>query len=579
MVSLRLSQHGDDALGDSDLTKEVRERVEELERAKIDAWPRLSSQDTPSTSAATVTQWKDQDQIMIPEHEDIDFDMITGRIQSMRFSGKKLVFVDLQTEQDKVQVMLNYAALQDPRPTEAEFQDYCRVLRRGDHVLVETKPSKTRDGDPSLQALAMPVLQSPCLQRFPVFDNSDVSDADSDTPVDRHGAMLTSSTLLNVLKYRSNLVQSLREFLLNMDFVEVQTPILAAQAGGAAARSFETSATEFSDRKLSLRIAPELWLKRLVIGGMHRVFEIGPSFRNEGLDKTHNPEFTTCEFYAAHWTLAKLKYVTERMLRSIEQEVEGALDRHSTSSDKSESADEEDDTEAEIPQESIFGKNEPKPFFRFKKPHQKSFDTVDFIPALNSVLGIDLPNLASHTAQEQVLDIFRSREIPLPATPTLPRLLDTLSSQFLEPHCHGPTWIENIPECMSPLSKSFIHPTALNNQPVAARAELFVKGKELVNCYEEENNPFEQRRKFMEQQQYNRDPASGKIDEEAMKIDEDYIRGLEWGLPPTGGFGMGIDRLVMLMTGSEKISDVLAFGNLRHVTRGAEKWEKRDEKK
>lgn len=202
------------------------------------------------------------------------------------------------------------------------------------------------------------------------------------------------------------------------------------------------------------------------------------------------------------------------------------------------------------------------------------FLEIDFIPALNSALEHDLPNLASETARRDLLQIFSQKSIALPSMTTIPRLLDRLSSVYLEPQCQDFTFIVNHPECMSPLSKSFIHPTAPNAQPVAARAELFVQGREIVNCYEEENSPFEQRRKFKMQQHYAKGDNGTEIDDEVMRVDEDYLRALEWGLPPTGGWGCGIDRLVMLFAGKERIGDVLSFGNLRAVTRGAERREK-----
>ena len=201
-----------------------------------------------------------------------------------------------------------------------------------------------------------------------------------------------------------------------------------------------------------------------------------------------------------------------------------------------------------------------------------TYPEIDFIPALNNALGLELPNLASVSAIHDLVSIFTEKSLTLPAKTTLPRLLDKLCSIYLEPQCDKPTFVVNHPECLSPLSKTFIHPTAPNNQPVAARAELFIHGLEYVNCYEEENSPFEQRRKFRMQQHYAKGIArEGQVDDEAMPIDEDYIRALEWGMPPTGGWGCGVDRMVMLFTGHDRIGDVLSFGNLRAVTRGAEK--------
>jgi len=199
---------------------------------------------------------------------------------------------------------------------------------------------------------------------------------------------------------------------------------------------------------------------------------------------------------------------------------------------------------------------------------------IDFIPAINKALKAELPDLSSPTAREEVLEIFDQKDLPVPTIPTLPRLLDKLSSLYLEPHCSSATWIINLPECLSPLAKSFPHPD-LPHQRVAARGELFIQCKEVVNCYEEENSPIEQKRKFIDQQRHARLPQKGEtaneIDDEAMDIDHDYIRCLEWGLPPTGGWGCGIDRLLMLMLGKPNIKDVLTFGNLRAVTRSAEK--------
>jgi lysyl-tRNA synthetase class 2 len=350
--------------------------------------------------------------------------------------------------------------------------------------------------------------------------------------------------MVNTLILRDQLIDQVRQFLRSQQFVEVQTPILAGMAGGAVARPFLTSATEFAKRKISLRIAPELWLKRLIVGGMSRIYEIGPSFRNEGLDKTHNPEFTTCEFYATYHTLPMLIALTEDMFCQIHERLTAWRSTSFTSINLA-------------------------PLLL-----PRTFKKIDFIPALNSHLGIDLPTLElAH--QNEVLEILESKQIPLPSDPSLPNMLDKLSSHYLEPQCTEPTWITNIPECMSPLSKSFEHPTAPNKQRVAARAELFIQGKEVVNCYEEENDPFAQRRKFIAQHTYAVNLAGqgkvGQVDVQDVEVDDDYLRALEWGLPPTGGWGCGIDRLVMLFAGKERISDVLSFGNLRAVTRNAER--------
>ena len=193
------------------------------------------------------------------------------------------------------------------------------------------------------------------------------------------------------------------------------------------------------------------------------------------------------------------------------------------------------------------------------------FHQLDFIPTLEAILQRQLPDLASPGAKAQLVEILRDLDISLPSSPTVPRLLDRLSSEYLEPQCDTPTWIVNHPECLSPLSKSFIHPA--NGQRVAARAELFVNKQELVNTYEEENSPIEQRRKFQMQLQFE-DAEKFPTDD---VVDEGYLQALEWGMPPTGGWGCGIDRLCMLFAGTNRIADTLSFGTLRNVVGKSQK--------
>jgi lysyl-tRNA synthetase, class II len=207
-----------------------------------------------------------------------------------------------------------------------------------------------------------------------------------------------------------------------------------------------------------------------------------------------------------------------------------------------------------------------KPQF-FMGPYKQ----IDFMLGLSDSLGRELPDLDAESATAELVKILEENEITLPSQPTLPRLLDKLSATYLEPQCVKPTWIINHPECLSPLSKSFLHPSPRVAKPVAARAELFIFGREIVNCYEEENSPFEQKRKFRMQQRYAAANKGQGSETGSGEIDEDYVKALEWGLPPTAGWGCGIDRLIMLICGRERINDVLAFGNLRSVTRNPEK--------
>lgn len=360
----------------------------------------------------------------------------------------------------------------------------------------------------------------------------------------RHLDLLINPSSREILLLRDFIIRNMRKFFQQkLKCVEVQTPILAANAGGAVARPFATQATEFSHKELALRIAPELWLKRLVVAGLDRVFEIGPSFRNEGIDATHNPEFTTCEFYLAHTNLNVLLSITQSLFRGIAQGVAG---HHQTKFPNLLNLD-------------------PKVF-------ESSFEQVEFIPAIEQALGRSLPDLSTPQAVPKLIKILEEEgkdwHLSLPPQPSLAKLLDHIAAAVIEPQSQArPLFILHHPVCMSPLSKSFTCPKT--GQQVAARAELFYDGNELANMYEEENDPRKQRRKFMNQAKARleqlRGGARAMDDDPAHVIDEQYISVLESGLPPTGGWGCGVDRLVMLFSGAKRISDVQPFGNLQHV--------------
>ncbi len=255
------------------------------------------------------------------------------------------------------------------------------------------------------------------------------------------------------------------------------------------------------------------------------------------MDKTHNPEFTTCEFYKAYATLDELIEMTESLfstLTDITRELRaGALTK--------------------LP--SV----DPTLLDSLQKPFQR----LEYIPTIEARLGQKLPDLSAKDAEEKVLAIFKEKGLLVPASPTLPRLLDGLAEEYIESLCMEPTFITHHPALTSPLAKSFYHEGS--QQYVSARAELFVRGFELANMYEEENSPFEQRRKFVEQAELRERERQGGVDEGKGVVDEAYLEALESGLGPTGGWGMGIDRCVMLFGGLRKISDVLSFGSLRNV--------------
>jgi len=392
---------------------------------------------------------------------------------------------------------------------------------------------RTQTGELSIDVTHLPQLLSPSLVPLPFKLEEEDAKVHN-----RHIDMLVNRETADVLRLRSYIMKYMRDFFHDQGFLEFQTPILAENAGGAVARPFTTTSPYVNSDELSLRIAPELWLKRLVVGGVDKVFEMGPAFRNEGIDLSHNPEFTMCEFYNAYASLSDLIAQTEDLISGLAHHCQELISTKLTS----------------LPQFDLS---------RYQKPYKQ----LEFIPSLEAALGFTLPDLSSDTAHADLVSLLQTHDNPL--TPeasalTLPKLLDKLAGEYLEPHSSStPLFITHHPACMSPLSKSFTCPKT--NQLVSARTELFVDGRELANMYEEENDPFAQRRKFVEQAMRQQRQAGGEEDGEAMVVDESYVQALESGLPPTGGWGCGIERLVMLFSGVKRISDTLSFGNLRNV--------------
>ncbi|CAK7236905.1 mitochondrial lysine-tRNA synthetase [Sporothrix curviconia] len=489
---------------------------------------------------------------------------LAGRVLSVQRLGAKLVFLKLLDGGEHVQVMCNLKQLrtgdgngtQQPRPVDsAAFKTAARLLNRGDHVAVTGRAMRTSTGELTLAADVLPRIYSPALAPLPAR----LLDAET-RALRRHVDLLVNPPAAATLRLRARLLREMRAFFEDQQFVEVQTPILADLAGGAVARPFMTahgdesaSATSAGARALSLRIAPELWLKRLVVGGLDRVFEIGPAFRNEGIDATHNPEFSMCEFYAAYWTLPRLMAETERLLAQLAR---ASLQFRATPAGAGlqQTADEHGQPLALNPSIEKCAAGGP-------------FVHLEFIPSLEAALGITFPDLAAPDAYEQLRARLGAQagraETGDADGGRLAKLLDRLAGEHLEPRsfaaaADGPLFITHHPACMSPLAKSFVCPRT--GQTVAARAELFVDGRELANMYEEENDPAAQRRK-MQQQAQDTNGSEGS----ATCVDENYIAALEAGLPPTGGWGCGVERLVMLFSGARRIADCLSFGTLRHV--------------
>ncbi|XP_048624160.1 lysine--tRNA ligase, cytoplasmic [Brassica napus] len=470
------------------------------------------------------------------DHVEDDQVSVAGRIMSKRSSSSKLSFYDLNDSCLKVQVM---ADLRKSELDKDEFAKLHAFAKRGDIVGVTGSPGKTKRGELSIFPRSFTVL-SPCLHMLPSPANNRKQEIwspghlrhperyllkDQETRFRQRylDLMMNNHEIPQIFKTVDNINKYIRRFLSLLDFVEVSAPMLHAIPGGAAARPFVTHHNDL-DMKLYMRISPELHLKKLVIGGMDRVFEIGKQFRNESIDMTHNPEFTTCEFYMAYADYNDLMKMTEDLLSGMVKELTGGyrVKYHAKGYDK----------------DPIV--------IDFTPPYRR----IDMIGELEKVANLSIPkDLASEEANKYLIDACGRFGVKCAAPMTTARLLDKLVGHFLEGTCVNPTFIMNHPEIMSPLAKSHRSIKGLTE-----RFELFINQHELCNAYTELNDSVVQRQRFADQL---KDRQSG--DDEAMAMDESFCTALEYGLPPTGGWGIGIDRLAMLLTDSHNIKEVITF--------------------
>ncbi|KAJ1961084.1 hypothetical protein GGI12_003443 [Dipsacomyces acuminosporus] len=445
---------------------------------------------------------------------------IQGRVSSKREASKKLFFYDVEQDGQTLQVVASQARYIGG-DEQADFRALNRALLSGDIIRASGFVGKTGTGETSVFVTKELKLLSPCLHTIP--SRSGLADTQKRFR-NRHLDLLVNPLAKQRLVVRARVLKYIRQFLDSRQFVEVETPILSPQVGGASARPFQTRAVAFGDVDLFMRVAPELYLKQLVIGGLDRTYEIGKQFRNEGIDADHNPEFTTCEFYQAYATLEDLMQETEEMLRGMAKDVAGSTTVSAVSTNSG--SDAAVDIDLGVP---------------FRRINVLEF-LKEQIPELPADFSAD-------TARDRLLEILASRHIAAPKPHTTPRLLDRLIGHYIEPLCVQPTFLIGHPAIMSPLSKC-----ADDAKTVSARFELFVNGKELVNAYEELNDPNEQRHKFKLQAA---ERESG--DDEVPPPDAAFCDALEFGLPPTAGWGMGVDRVVALLSGARHLRETIAF--------------------
>lgn len=446
---------------------------------------------------------------------------IMGRILQKRASSKKLVFYTISIDGFDFQVISDVGSYKD----ENEFYKIHDETKLGDVVGVDGYIGKGKRGELSIFPRIMMIL-SPCLHDLPsTFYGVEDKDARYSN---RYLDLMINKDVRPIFVKRSKVVSYLRRFLEDREFMEVETPILYNMAGGAVAKPFVTYQNAMK-QNMYMRIAPELFLKKLVIGGFNKVFEIGKQFRNEDIDLSHLPEFTSCELYWAGADYMMLMDMTEELLSKM------AL--HINNSTKTNWMGKEIDLAGPYPRLDIMD--------TLEKEISKKLGDENF----------KLPDITNSSATEEYKNLMELLEVKITPPHTLNRLVDGLVGEFVESLCVQPTFLINHPQIMSPLAKP--HRTTPGK---TERFELFINKKEFCNAYTELNDPQIQKNIFSE---VAKQKAAG--DDEIPPSDEDFIKALEYGLPPTGGLGIGIDRLVMLLTGQDSIREVVFFPPRRNV--------------
>ncbi len=486
-----------------------RQSLDELRNLGIDPYPAaLYPTDTFSTNIKA--EFKDE--------ESKKTVCIAGRIMSRRIMGKAS-FMELQDSKGRIQVYVS----RDDISTEAQPEMYNSVFKKlldiGDFIGIKGFVFRTQMGEISVHAQEMTVL-SKSLRPLPIVKYKDgvAFDAFEDPEQryrQRYVDLVVNEGVKDIFLKRTKVYQSMRDYFNAEGYIEVETPILQSIPGGASARPFMTHHNAL-DMPLYLRVADELYLKRLIVGGFEGVYEFSKNFRNEGMDRTHNPEFTAMEIYVAYKDYNWMMDFTEKMIEKICFDVNGT--NEITVGDKT---------------------------ISFKTP----FKRITMIDAIKEYTGIDINGMD----EVQLRDVCKQLHIEADNTMGKGKMIDEIFGEKCEGNYIQPTFITDYPREMSPLCKRH-----RDNPELTERFELMVNGKELANAYSELNDPIDQLGRFQEQLK-----LSEKGDDEAMFIDMDFVRSLEYGMPPTSGMGIGMDRLVMLMTGQVAIQEVLFFPQMK----------------
>ena len=456
---------------------------------------------------------------------------IAGRIMSRRIMGKAS-FIELQDSKGRIQVYISRDDINTEEQPEMYNTVFKKLLDIGDFIGVKGFVFRTQMGEISVHCKELTVL-SKSLRPLPNVKYKDGVAYDSFDDAEmryrqRYVDLVVNDGVKEIFLKRSRVYKSMREYFNSFDYVEVETPILQPIPGGASARPFITHHNALNI-PLYLRIADELYLKRLIVGGFEGVYEFSKNFRNEGMDRTHNPEFTCMEIYVSYKDYNWMMDFTENMIRKICLDVNGT-------------------TQVKVGDNVIdFG---PK------------FQRVTMLDSIKHFTGYDLTGMD----ENQIREVCKKLNMEIDDSMGKGKLIDEIFGEFCEGNYIQPTFITDYPKEMSPLCKRH-----RNNPDLTERFELMVNGKELANAYSELNDPIDQLERFQEQLR-----LSEKGDDEAMFIDMDFVRALEYGMPPTSGMGIGMDRLVMLLTGQTAIQEVLLFPQMKPEKKvqkdGAEKY-------
>ena len=486
-----------------------REALAELRNMGIEPYP-AAEYPTNAFSTDILAEFKDED-----EPREV---CIAGRMMSRRVMGKAS-FIELQDSKGRIQVYITRDDICPGENKDGYNVLFKRLLDIGDFVGVKGTVFRTQTGEITVHAKEITFL-SKSIRPLPIVKYKDgvAYDKFEDPELryrQRYVDLVVNDDVKEIFIKRNKIYSSMREFFNSRGYMEVETPVLQSIPGGAAARPFITHHNAL-DIPLYLRIANELYLKRLIVGGFEGVYEFSKNFRNEGMDRTHNPEFTCMEIYVAYKDYNWMMCFTEQMLEKIALDVNGTTDVK-------------------------VGEN----IISFKAP----FRRVTMLDSIKEFTGYDL----NGKSEEEIFAICKELKLEVDDTMGKGKLIDEIFGEFCEGNYIQPTFITDYPIEMSPLCKRH-----RENPDLTERFELMVNGKELCNAYSELNDPIDQAERFQEQLR-----LSEKGDDEAMFIDKDFVRALEYGMPPTSGMGIGMDRLAMLMTGQTTIQEVLFFPQMR----------------